>query len=65
MNGRSPVRRSARSLYFGRTAVLAKEEVFAVCCTLAEAERLLMSAAPSVGAAAASARELLEARLAR
>ena len=45
MNGRSPVRRSARSLYFGRTAVLAKEEVFAVCCTLAEAERLLMSAA--------------------
>jgi hypothetical protein len=39
--------------------------VFALCCTLAEAERLLMSAAPSVGAAAASARELLEARLAR
>jgi hypothetical protein len=65
MNGCPQVRRSARSLHFGRTAVLAKEEVFAVCCTLAEAERLLMSAAPSLCAAAASARELLEARLAR
>jgi hypothetical protein len=43
---------------------LAKEEVFSLCCTLAEAERLLSGAAPSVGAAAASARELLEARLA-
>jgi hypothetical protein len=65
VNGRSPAPRSVRSLRFGRTAVLAKEEVFAVCCTLAEAERLLVSAAPSVCVAAASARELLEARLAR
>jgi hypothetical protein len=43
---------------------LAKEEVFAVCCALAEAERLLGALAPSVCAQAVSARELLEARLA-
>ena len=64
MNCHSHAPRSRRPLRFGRTAVLAKEEVFSLCCTLAEAERLLSGAAPSVGAAAASARELLEARLA-
>jgi hypothetical protein len=53
-----------RALQFSDAAVLAKDEVFAVCCTLADAERLLEAAAPSVGAAAAAARELLEARLA-
>jgi hypothetical protein len=52
------------ALHFSGSAVLAKDEVFAVCCALAEAERLLEAAAPSVGAAAAAARELLEARLA-
>jgi hypothetical protein len=49
---------------FSAVAVLAKEEVVALCCTLAEAERLLAVSAPQVCAEAADARELLEGRLA-
>ncbi len=64
MTCRSHGRGRQGALRFAGSAVLAKDEVFAVCCALAEAERLLEAAAPSAGAAAAAARELLEARLA-
>jgi hypothetical protein len=57
-------RRRPGALRFAAAAVLAKDEVFTVCCALAEAEGLLAAAAPSVGEAVAAARELLEARLA-
>jgi len=51
-------------LRFGAVAALAKEEVFALCCTLAEVERVLAHTEPALGAATAAARERLEARLA-
>ena len=64
MTCRSHGRRRQGALRFGGTALLAKDEVFTVCCALVEAERLLEVAAPSISAAAAAPRELLEARLA-
>lgn len=58
-----PARPSGAPLRFGATAALSKDEVFALCCTLAEVERLLERTEPALGAAAADAREQLEARL--
>ena len=65
MTCRSHGLRRPGALRFAAAAVLAKDEVIAVCCALAEAERLLETAAPSVGEAVAAARELLEATAGR
>jgi len=56
----------ARSpLRFGATAVVAKDELLALCCTLAEVERLLAASDPLASAEVAAARQRLEGRLAR